>query len=236
MPNLNVLPLDRLSRPWRRAIILLGCAGAIGGLGCATMLAAGKRNPRADAHFYRPVLTDTIFALGRADEKLARKIGNEHAVAFLGRRHTYLLLDGGEKLLRVAKELDGDRLELVAQPRSIFLSDKTLWGTITLAYQPVPGQASRAELLQDLGFMPVEEGSYRLSLPIQGVLYPPVKVGPELEGRFKQTRSIAFYNAPDSTPPPDLSKFVLVPLAVAVDVMLTPVYVGGLLLLVIAAN
>ncbi len=56
------------------------------------------------------------------------------------------------------------------------------------------------------------------------------KVDDKVLTQLTHTRPIAFYNAPDSQVPPDLSKIVLVPLAVVVDLALTPVYVGGLVL------
>lgn len=236
MPLNHVLHRGPLSRPWRRVILLLCAAGAIGGLGCATMLAADRRNPRADAHFNRPVLEDVVIALARPDAKLAKKIENEHAVAFLGKKHTYLLLEGGELLNRVADELDGGRVVLEERRQSLFIKDKTLWGTITLTYQLDPAVGSEEERLRALGFAPTSAGLYRRDISVQGLLYPPMKICPEIEGQFKQSRAIALFNPPDSSPPPDLAKVVLVPLAIAVDIALTPVYVGGLLILIIAYN
>lgn len=236
MPLSQLLQLRPLSRPWRRVIILLFAAGAIGGLGCATMLASERRNPRANAHYNRAVLLDTVSALARPDAKLAKKIENEHAVAFLGEKHTYLLMEGGERLLRVADELDGERIVLEQRPRSLFIKGKTIWGDIALTYQPDPQAGPADEPLRALGFTAVTSGVYRLTIPVAGLLYPPMKISPEIAGHFKQSRTIAFFNPPDSRPPPDLAKVVIVPLAIAVDIALTPVYIGGLLFLSMALS
>lgn len=197
MPLSHLLPRGPLSRSWRRVIILLCAAGAIGGLGCATMLASERRNPRADAHYNRPVLEDVVVALARPDAKLAKKIENEHAVAFLGKKHTYLLLEGGELLNRVADELDGERIVLEERPRSLFIKDTTIWGTITLTYKTDSAVGSEEERLRALGFTARSAGLYRREISVQGLLYPPMKISPEIAGNFKQSRAIALFNPPN---------------------------------------
>lgn len=224
---------------WRAIVLWLCCAGAVGGLGCATMIAAESPNPRAKAHFNKPVLTDSIYALARPDAALAKQIGSPDAIAFLGKRHTYLLVEGGARLESIARELDANALSLDGGPRQLFLKDKTVWGTVALRYAPPPataGDAAATNRLATLGFVADGAGAYRLSLPVKGVVHPPARQKKALPSEFKRPRTVAFYNPPNSSPPPDVSKLVTLPLALVVDVALTPVYVLGFVVLVLSLN
>ena len=236
MPDQRSNAVRHLSPKLSGAVILLCCAGVVGGLGCATWFVSQMDNPKADAHFNQPSLTDTIFALAKPDDALAKKIGNQHAFAFLGKKHTYLLIEGGELLTRVAAELDGNKVVLDKRPKEVFLKGKTIWGTISLSYtldQASPQAIAETSKLLALGFTPDDSGVYRLAIAAKGVTCPPAKVNEEVAGHFAQSREIAFYNAPDSRPPPDLGKLITVPLAVVVDVALTPVYLFGIVILVL---
>ena len=227
-------PLSPRARRWRAIALYLGAAGVVGGLGCATMIASEKRNPHADEHWNKPTLTDTVFAVAQPSAKLAKKIGSDSAFAFLGHTHTYLLVEGGDVLARLAAaKLDGSRVTIEQRPRTLFLKDRTIWGNLTVRYQvdaaagPTPDERAA---LAELGFQSAKPGTYELAVKVNGLCCPPAKVDDKVLTQLTHTRSIAFYNAPDSQVPPDLSKIVLVPLAVVVDLALTPVYVGGLVL------
>jgi hypothetical protein len=233
-------PLSPRARRWRALALYLGAAGVIGGLGCATMLVSEKRNPHADAHRNQPTLTDTIYAVAQPDAKLAKKLGTESAFAFLGHTHTYLLVEGGDVLARLAAaKLDGRRVTIEQKPRTLFLKDRTIWGDLTVRYQLDPAAGPTPDeraALAELGFQSAKPGDYLLGVRVNGLCCPPAKVDAQVLTQLTHTRPITFYNAPNSQVPPDLSKIVLVPLAVVVDLALTPVYLGGFLLFVLASN
>lgn len=218
----------------RIAILCACCVASVGGLGCATYLAANKRNPYAAAHYGKPILSDTICAIATPDPSLAKKIGQD-AVAFLGQKHTYLLVQGGEELVRVGRELDGERLTIEGSDRRMFKKGSTIWGDIGMSYRLPDASVSDAATtnrLIELGFMPVRGGRYQKTIAVKGVTRPPIKIADV--PAFKKCRDIAFFNPPNSSPPPDLSKLVLVPLGVATDILLTPVYLFGFTLIVIS--
>ena len=128
--------------PGLRAIVIgLCCVGAVGGLGCVTWAVSESidsrdRSVRA-AFLNKPVLSDSIFALARPDEALAKKIKNTDAIAFLGKKHTYLLAEGGKELKNIADgKLDGNKLTLEAAPRQLFIKGKMIWGSVSLRYMP----------------------------------------------------------------------------------------------------
>ncbi len=223
--------IDNASPRLRAFVIFLFAAGVVGGLGCATAMVASSGNSNAPAHFNTPILTDTVFAVARPDAELAKTLGNSDAIAFLGKQNTYLLLEGGNKLMRIATELDGNRLTLVDMPRQLFLKDKTAWGRLSLNYTVEQGtSAGTAEIekLQALGFTAGRNGSYRLEVKVKAALYPPVKVNDDQLQQFKRRRELKFFNPPDSSPPPDLDKLLVLPLAIAVDAATMPVQLFGL--------
>lgn len=227
----------RLSRAARILVLGLCCAGAVGGLGCATYLATSAPNHRAADYFGKPVLTDSIYAVAKPDAALARKIGNEGAIAFLGKQHTYLLVEGGTQLSDVARQLDGSRLTLEGMNQQLFCKDKALWGNVSLRYVPGQDEAQRAAdqgKLETLGFKADKSGVYHLSVVVKGAMFSAAKLRKDLPPGFAKEREIAFYNPPNSSPPPDLGKLITVPLAVVADVALTPVYLLGFVVLVLA--
>jgi len=203
------------------------------------MIATSSPNPRAGAYYGDPVLTDSIFALARPDEVLAKKIEAPGAVAFLGKKQTYLLVEGGAVLSQIASELDGEKITLEPTTQTLFIKDKTVWGSVLLSYAPGKDSVQAAQDVSKLlvhGFKADRRGIYHLSVTVKGTVWPAAKLGKGVPAEFKTTRAIAFYHPRDSSPPPDLGKLITVPLAVVVDVALTPVYVLGFVVLVIGAN
>lgn len=221
----------------RRIVILLCCAGAVGGLGCATMLASDAAGRRNRAYFRKAILTDSIFALARPDAKLTEKLSTTNAIALLGKKHTYLLVEGGDTLIRVASQLDPDRLELDNGAARLFVKGKTVWGTARLRYavskDPVKAAEEEPTLLA-LGFPARNARTRYLSLPVKGMLCPPADLNTTLPSEFTRDRKIAFARPPNSMRPPDLITIITVPLAVATDVILTPVYLLGFVVVIIS--
>ncbi len=236
--NRPVFKPGLLSSPGIRALLILAaCAAVVGGLGCATMIATEAPNPFADSHYRKPVLQDSVYAMARPDAALAKKMGQDGIVAFLGRKHTYLLLEGGVKIEKVAHELGGARL--VLEPSTIhqlYRKGDTIWGSITLTYKPdgVPGVAVDPEKVKALGFVFRKPGDYTLSVDVKGVVAPAARLKKAIPDSFDKSRDIAFYNPPGSSPPPDVTKLITVPLALVVDVALTPVYLIGFTVLVLS--
>lgn len=225
-----------LSSPFIRALLILSASAAVvGGLGCATMIATEAPNPFAAAHYRKPVLQDSVYAMARPDAALAKKMGQDGIVAFLGRKHTYLLLEGGVKIEKVAHELGGARLTLDPDTRQLYRKGDKIWGHVTLTYKP--DVASSEPLVLDkvavLGFVRQKSGDYKLNVEVKGVVASAAKLKKTIPDSFDKSRDIAFYNPPGSSPPPDITKLVTVPLALVVDVALTPVYLIGFTVLVL---
>jgi len=225
-----------LSSPFIRALLILSASAAVvGGLGCATMIATEAPNPFADSYYRKPVLKDSVYAMARPDAALAKKMGQDGIVAFLGRKHTYLLLEGGVTIEKVAHELGGSGLTLDPDTRQLYRKGNTIWGHVTLTYKP--DVASSVPQVLDkvtaLGFVWQKSGDYKLNVDVKGVVASASKLKKAIPDSFDKSRDIAFYNPPGSSPPPDVTKLVTVPLALVVDVALTPVYLIGFTVLVL---
>ena len=232
MPKANANTNRHPSPFLRRLVLLICCSAAVGGLGCATWLATSRSNPNAYNHYNKPILTDSIFALGRPNEAMARKIGNTNAIAFLGKQHTYLLVEGGTQLNNITRELEGVALTLGDARGQLFLKQKTVWGRVSLHFTPEKGitpPGVTTNKLLAMGFKADRRGAYSLTVPVKGVVCPPAKLDKPLLNELSTVRTVAFFNPPDSSPPPDLEKFIIVPLAVVLDLALTPVYLLGFL-------
>ncbi len=221
----------------RRLVLLILCAAAVGGLGCATMLALDSGRSRKNAFHNKPILTDSVFAIGKPDAAMAAKIGNTNAIAFLGKQHTYLLLEGGTQLNDVARTMEGIPLTLGDTRGQLFLKKKVIWGNVSLRHQPprktTPPELTVNRLLAN-GFKADRQGVYTLSIPVKGVVLPPAKTDKTPPEILMNPRSVAFYNPPDSSPPPNLEQLITVPLAVVLDIALTPVYLIGFVVLIIS--
>jgi hypothetical protein len=170
------------------ALVIAFVTAIAGSMGCATMAASSLAN-RAGGNqgFYTtPVLSDEIVAMGKPDAVLAKEIGQEHVVAFIGKQKTYLLYKGGEELEAVSKlklEWDGssqpipagsytlEELEKIQKRKVRMLSidatgtqklykrDRQVWGEISLIYgNGVPISSDAQEELKRGGFVPARTG------------------------------------------------------------------------------
>lgn len=231
----------RKSKAARYIFLLLCCAFAVGGAACATMLAVdnadNKSRKRVKEYHNEVILQDSIYAMAHPDAALAKKIGTSDAIAFLGEEHTYLITTGGEEIINTASKLDGDRLEIDTNNRRLFKKGKTIWGNVLLSYK---ASTETKEILQlrELGFTRDHKtGHYIRAITVAGVVCAPARSDTPLPDKLKRNRDITFYRPGDATPPPglaDLEAIVTIPLAVALDIALSPVYLAGFVLVVLS--
>lgn len=226
------------------ALVLAFAVGVAGSLGCATMAASQAVNRSDNDFYYKPAVSDEIVAIGTPDAALSKELGQEHVVAFIGLKNTYLLNKGGEELEQVAQlNLDGKRMTVDATWNNrLYVKDKQVWGDVQLRYVggPALSAGEQAELNKG-GFAAVGNGkyvSYQKKVGIEGLIYPPVKISGEQLSKLGVRRPINLYHSKDEKPPmlPKLLKAPLIPLGIAADIVLTPVYLGvGAIVLVGAA-
>lgn len=211
-----------------------------GSLGCATMAASSVAS---DSDFYnRPLLSDEIIAIGKPDPALLKKMEQPNAVAFIGKKHTYMLYKGGDELDQVSQlKLDPQRMAMdLSSGRNLYRKDNQVWGEILLSYNTTSND-ELAELTKG-GFSAIPSSKnmvYQKTIYVEGVLYQAINIPPEQLSKLTKSRHFYLYNPRDAKPP-ILGKILKVPLvitAVAVDIVLAPVYIGaGALVLIGAAG
>lgn len=224
------------------ALVLAGIALIAGSLGCATMAASSAANDHGD--FYsRAVLSDEIIAIGKPDAAMSKAMGKEHVVAFLGKENTYLLYKGGEELESISRlSLNAKRLEIDAiRTRALYVKDKQVWGDLVLTYGEGEeiSAAEQAEL-QKGGFSLVgldRYKRYQRKVGIEGTISPAIKISDDKKSKLTMHRAFNLYHPGDAKPPMNVGATLMMPVAVAVDIVLTPVYLGvGLVVLVLVAT
>lgn len=202
----------------------------MGGSGCTTYMTAKEPNTVQRHIGSRMVLTDYIVAFGRPDESLARTMGNNNVVAFLGTTHTYLLVEGGEALLSMTK-LDPTRLTLVADNHVVYLQGKRVWGPLDFIYASDEATVTEAEkaTFEALGFSRDTPKSVTRRVDIKGAVYPAMDFRGTAFTEMHKARKLSFWAPPTSETQPNLSKFFLrLPAALAMDIAFAPLTVLGL--------
>ena len=215
----------------------LGILATLGSMGCFShMVWTQSENP--PAYLDHTLLEDSILAIGQPDEASRKAVDNPHAMLFLGEKHSYFLEAGGAELERIARELDGNLIRISEQSHMMFMKDDKFWGEIPLfCTRNHFEDYSQEEIvhLTALGFKRHADyqGTYELRVKVKGVLCPRVEI-PEAQLRtFKRRREISFYAPPKSAAIPVIKRIFLMPVAVAADVVTSPVQLLGLGALVI---
>lgn len=228
------------------ALVLVFALGVAGSMGCATMAASNMADRGKKDFYFKPVLSDEIVAIGRPDAALGKSLGQDHVVAFIGLKNTYMLHKGGEELERISQlKLEGRHMKLDAEhSRRLFLKDKQVWGEMLLTYgaDKTLTQAEVAELEQG-GFTPMPRSNgkvYQKKVAIEGVLYPAIKLSDAQLSKLGTRRPFNLYHSRDEKPPlmGRVLKVPLVAAGVAADIALIPLYaVGvGLAVIIISTN
>ncbi len=206
-----------------------------GSMGCATIAALNKVN-KPGYSSRTLALSDEIFAMGRPQASLAQQLGQQNLVAFIGRKHTYMLFRGGAELEQIARsQLDPKRILIDAQDSSnLNLKDEQIWGELRLTYKAQPQEQA---YLNSVGFTPWNErrDTYYRYISIEGLLYPAISL-PAGHGTFQEKYPIHLYRSQEHPPKTNYAAIPLVPLAVVTDILLTPVYIGGLILFSISSK
>lgn len=197
----------------RALLLILALAGCVG---CSTPF---NRSPtqwrQGDV-----VVDDIVLAFGIPNQELANQMGNAKTVAFLGKSHTYLLIEGGPRLAALRQLLDSKRLTLMTNQKKVYIRDQTIWGNLEFRYvAPVSGVFSQAEkeALVKLEFTSVGASTYTSNVRITGVMYPALPLSPNTID-LRQGRRVVFYAPPDEEATPDLSAVVKLPNGLKVGV------------------
>lgn len=198
------------------------------------------------------LFSDEIVAIGRPDADLAKKLGQEHVVAFLGRKHTYLLHKGGEELERIAQlDVDPQNISLMGSLGHITrlnYADNAVWGTVYLSHQVMyertigsPNAAIPAEEKKELqelekaGFAVEYDRRYGRpnwyfkAVEVEGIAQEPIRFSREQLDILTKRRTVNFYtpSESDSNVARKIKGALLMPGALLVDIVFAPMVVLG---------
>ncbi len=214
------------------ALVFVLAVSVPGSLGCATMVATEAVDSigSGGSSHSKPVLEDEIVAVGRPDAALTEQLGQEHVVAFIGLKKTYLLNKGGEELERISQlKLDGRRMKVHADGGRLYIKNKQVWGDLVLVYGgPNPISPEEQAELEKGGFRANVglKTIYAKQIQIEGVVYPAIKLSDAQLEKLTIHRNFSLYS-PGSAKPPVTGKILASPLivvGVATDIALIPVY------------
>lgn len=208
--------------------------------GCMSMMVSDMPDTQWEFHGL-PFMEDDIVAIGRvvSNESGANQ---EASVAFLGKNSTYLVTEGGEDLLKIAKTPGSEMVIVKATPQSLFAKATTFWGKVDLITSPsLSVDDAQGPRLEAVGFTAVSTNNrnqYERSVMVKGVIAPPVSITQNAEMALSRARKVYFYHPKDEVAPPNHKKNILRPLAMVGDVVTAPAQILGAvtLLIIIESN
>lgn len=208
--------------------------------GCMSMVVSDMPDNQWEFHGL-PFKEDDIVAIGRVVSNESG-VNQTASVAFLGRNGTYLVTEGGEDLLKIAKTPGAEMVIVKATPQSLFANSTSFWGKVDLMTPPsLSVDDAQAARLVAVGFTAVsthKRNQYERSVMVKGVIAPPVSITQNAEMALSTSRKVYFYHPKNETAPPNYKKSILGPLALVGDVVTAPVQILGAatLLIIIEAN
>jgi hypothetical protein len=219
----------------RRRALVLGAASSalVGGTGCFTML-VGAPLTKTITTQEKESFTDTIQALGRPDASLLKELNIPDAIVFLGLKHAYFLVEGGDKLFQIAihPDLIGDKFDIHSR-RDIYIKDDKVWGRVLINYgdKKTPLASHEISALKSLGFTEYfKETYFGLALDFRGGVYPAIDLAKAGVKSLGRTYDLIFMEPGVQTKEIAWDGVAELPLTLALDVVTAPLQVMGFIL------
>lgn len=206
--------------------------------GCTTFLAS-RMEGRDPSFHARPLASDQLIAIGKLDKKAEKELDISGGLVLIGQQQSYLITKGGDELEAIAKSSFGPDVEILERYHDsnshLYLNKRKFWGKVALRINRDQDYSPEQQLeLANMGFEKQETVSsqknrsvYSKAIDLEGVTVAPIKVPDSLAQHLSHSRTIAFYPSEDQKAPPNLEKYVALPLAVAVDVVTAPIQILG---------
>lgn len=208
--------------------------------GCFSMHVSDMQDTQWEFHGL-PFKEDDIVAIGQIADNQSEP-NRKVSVALIGKNGTYLVEEGSEELLKIAKT-PGAAVVIVKQsPQSLFASGTKFWGKVELTTPRSLSidEALRAKL-EAVGFTRSSADKnphYERSVTLSGTIAPPIDITPPTDTVLSTPRKIHFYRPKNEPAPHNYKKSLLFPFAVVGDVVTAPIQILGLttLWIIIEAN
>jgi hypothetical protein len=230
---------------------------ATGMTGCFTMTALDNiSDEKGGKPLEFPEISDTIIALGQPDKAFLNNLGHPNTIVLLGIKRSYFLLNGGETIMQISKELNGNNIDIdqhemrmnedhsivgYQKTHTMFFKDNKIWGSFTVSYHHDEGvQFSKEELstLNKLEFIKstTDKDTYTKKVNFEGVVGSKITIPDTQAQTMKKNRSISFYAPSSSTIVPTIGKYIVIPLAVVADAVTTPIAIVGLPIIMLTSG
>lgn len=188
-------------------------------MGCFTTITALQYRTPKDMP--SPILfDDSIFAVGEISPSIKQKIGCKNASMFLGKKNSYLIFDGSERLIQIIKSINGQHLSIDQDDEKMYTKDKKIWGSIRLTYNNPQISPDEESQLMSLGFQKPKSHNrlyqYETSIKITGSIQEAINVKQPDSG-FVKPRNFTFRKPAQSAIVPNIKITALMPVAIAVD-------------------
>ena len=242
-----------------KLLVLLGLSilMATGLTGClTTSLLENTSDDMAGKPLEFPEISDTIIAIGQPDKAFLEQLGHPNTIVLLGLKRSYYLLNGGEMIMQISKELNGNNIDIdqhemrmnsdysivgYQTTHSMFFKDDKIWGFFTASYrhdEGVPFSKEELSSIRKLGFVKsiTEKDIYTKKINFEGVVGPKITIPDNQVHTMKKARSISFYAPSSSASIPIIAKYIFLPVTVAVDVVTAPVLIIGVPIILLTSD
>jgi hypothetical protein len=244
LQNLKVGQLMKLQTKWIFPLLVFGLVNLSGCLSGRLAIHEGEERMKNLA------ITDEIVALGKPSPELAKTLELEHAVAFIGLQHTYLLYEGGEEIERISQlKLDNGEID-IGTTWSSYVKDSKVWGNvvvnISLSKRPssnVHEELTKGGFVLSEGNFILLEGNtahYSKLINVEGIVAPAIEIPKNQFTSLSRRHKILLFKPNDSAHS-KLKNTSAVPVKVAaalLDVVLIPAYItlGGIVMFAMATG
>lgn len=221
-----------------RGFARMSCVALMGLMlaACATQ----EVSEMVDYDYYRrPSLEDELLAIGMVRVVSEDADSGDAKKAFLGRKNTYLLTQGGGEIFALAESPLAPHLAIAAPKndysKRLHLFRGRFWGELTLVVRN--GERYSPEHDAELAKFGFVDG--KKTIQIEGFTASPAKLPEAVATKLTTSRPISFFPSSDhESPPVSLKQKLLYPPAVAVDLVTSPLQliVIGAFIVVIEAN
>ncbi|MFC3903657.1 hypothetical protein SAMN05421749_102461 [Acinetobacter marinus] len=224
--------------------ILTVCILALAGSGCATSALMNDTGRDVERTVRETLIKDTVVAFAQPAKPI-QDVANDNVV-IVGQQYSYLLTQGGKNFVNVLRRLDAKNIKV--DNELAFLSEKndgTFKGTLPLTYVALKEDISKDDLNFFIEYDAKECSNYSdkqmkaqrfcLNIPLSGVIYPQARNIASLNSNLQHLSKpyhVSIYTEKkqkehiDSRNNP-AKKLVLLPFAVAFDVITSPFQVAA---------
>ena len=244
--NKNTLTKMSATSMLKTSVVMMTLASVLAMTGCATSsLLEGDRPTKTTSKPVKQILIeDQLVAFGRPAQPLANMPSN--SVVIVGEKQSYVLSQGGVEMANLLTTLTPQNIQ-VENDMNFYSpnNDGYFQGTMKLSYAKLKDEFKRGDyqyFLQHGGTDCTTQSDARINaqrfcfnVPVQGAIYPPVSNLSLIQSQYKalsKPYTVTFYGQTQQSQTTSSGantgqKLVLLPFALAFDVVTLPLQILG---------